>query len=229
MFVGEFLERGAGKKAQLRRAHRHHRRRTRQSVDKRQFADDGAGAEKSEDALGAGPRHHRDLEQAILDAIAAVAGVAGEEQDLFGFKPDRCRVAEQASRKMLGQSRQQAWIVARQSHGTYRGLLRPRSHPFSLPQSMRQICAKEKPARTFSPERARLNPWQGSWGVWGTCITPWTSRGSLGLGTGGGPLTSNRIAITAWRTCLLVSKINLAARAKREVTGVTERRFSVSF
>src|SRR6516225_3067902 len=112
MFVGELLERGATEKAQLRRAHRHDGRRARQSVDKRQFADDGAGAEKSEDALSAGPRHHRDLKQSILDAIAAVAGVASEEQDLVGLKPDRRCVAEQARRKMLGQSRQQTWIVA---------------------------------------------------------------------------------------------------------------------
>src|SRR6516164_4271955 len=133
MFVGEFLECGSAEKAQLCWPHRDHGGRSRQSVDKGQFADDGAGTEKSEDALGAGPRHHRDLEQSILDAIAAVAGVVGEEQDLVGFKPDRRRVVEQACRKMLGQSRQQTRIVAGQSHGTSRG---------SFGILSRSLCAK---------------------------------------------------------------------------------------
>src|SRR5581483_3195961 len=75
MFVGEILERGPAEKAQLRRPHRHHRRRTRQSVDERQLADDSSRTKKSENALGAGARHHRDLEQSVLDAVAAVARI----------------------------------------------------------------------------------------------------------------------------------------------------------
>src|SRR5580704_534693 len=79
VLFGEIVEGRAAQKRQRRTAHRHDRCRARQTVDDRQFADDRARAEEGEDALGAGARHHRDLEQPVFDAIAAVARVAGEE------------------------------------------------------------------------------------------------------------------------------------------------------
>jgi hypothetical protein len=42
---------------------------------------------KCKNALGAGFRNHRTFEDSILDAIAAVAGIAGPEQHLTGAKP----------------------------------------------------------------------------------------------------------------------------------------------
>jgi hypothetical protein len=61
------------------------------------------GAKKSENAFGTGARHHRNLKQPILDPIAAVAGIAGNEQYLVGFEPRRCGMPEKVRKKMLGQ------------------------------------------------------------------------------------------------------------------------------
>src|ERR1700730_52349 len=103
MLQGECVESGAAEKAQRGIPHRYHRCRPRQPVDDRQLADDGAGAEEGEDALGAGARDHGDLEQPLLDAIAAVALVAGEKQHLVGGDSDRLGAGEQILREMLGQ------------------------------------------------------------------------------------------------------------------------------
>jgi hypothetical protein len=87
---------------------------------------------------------------------------------------------------------------------------------------------KSPPGRAWSGA-GEVNPFQGSWGVWGTFITPLTSAGLWRFGDGGGPLTSNRIQVTVWRRRLLFSlllSINVTARANGEVTEVTERRFS---
>jgi hypothetical protein len=75
MFFCKSLERGAAEAAQCGIAHRDHRRRTRQSVDQRKLADDVASADEGKDALVAGGRNHRDLEESVLDAIAVVAGI----------------------------------------------------------------------------------------------------------------------------------------------------------
>jgi len=50
--------------------------------------------QKGEDALGAGPRHHADLEQAVLDPVAAVPGVTGQEQHLLGVELHLARALE---------------------------------------------------------------------------------------------------------------------------------------
>src|SRR5262245_64364229 len=76
------LERGAAEAAQCGIAHRDHRRRTRQSVDDRKLADDVASADEGKDALVAGVRNHRDLEESILDAIAVVVGITGQDKVL---------------------------------------------------------------------------------------------------------------------------------------------------
>ena len=47
------------------------------------------------------------------------------------------------------------------------------------------------------------------------------------LGTGEARRHRTEFQISAWRRYLLFSKVNLAWRANREVTEVTERRFSV--
>src|SRR5580704_5197553 len=94
----ERLEGGAAEKAQGRIAHRHHRGRTRQPVDHRQFADDGAGTHESQNALGARARHHADFQQALVDSIAAVARIAGEEKYLVGLKPYRLGTRKQICR-----------------------------------------------------------------------------------------------------------------------------------
>ncbi len=52
----------------------------------------------------AGARHHGDFEQPVLDAIAAVAGIAGKEQHLVGVELYRRRAGEQICRKMFAAS-----------------------------------------------------------------------------------------------------------------------------
>ena len=83
----ERLERGVAEKVNCRITHRHHRRRTRQAVEGRKLTDDGALAEEGKNALGAGIRNHRNLEESVLDAITAIAGIAGPEQHFTGGKP----------------------------------------------------------------------------------------------------------------------------------------------
>ena len=47
----------------------------------------GAPAEEGKNALGAGARDYRNLEEPVLDAVTAVAGIAGPKQHLTGRKP----------------------------------------------------------------------------------------------------------------------------------------------
>src|SRR3984957_550159 len=149
MFAGEILECGAADEAQLRITHGDHRGRTRQAVDNRQFADDGGGAEKGQNSLVAGARQHGDLEQSRLDAIAAVADIAGHEQRLVGGELYRRRRVEQVHREMTGQARKQAWTgwtgrVRR--HDAHRHSMARDGVP-AAKWTMRQIWPKEKPAR----------------------------------------------------------------------------------
>ena len=60
-----------------------------------------------ENPLGAGRRNHADLEQALLDAVAAVARIAGEEQHLVGCELDQFGVGEQLRRKVFRKGRKQ--------------------------------------------------------------------------------------------------------------------------
>jgi fructose-1,6-bisphosphatase/inositol monophosphatase family enzyme len=99
-----------------------------QSVDDRHLTNDCAWAEKGENAFLPGARYHRDLEQPILNAIAAVAGIAGKKQHLVGLEPYRSRTAKKARQKMFGQAQQQALIcrayldyVATACHGSAHG------------------------------------------------------------------------------------------------------------
>src|SRR5262249_27877610 len=131
-------------------------------------------------ALAPGARHHRDLEQSVFDAIAALAGIAGEEQNLVGLKPRRCRIAEQARRQMFWQRRQQACIGARESHRVDPSYWVPFEQ---LNRGCGRIVERKSPPGRQS-WAGEVNPWQGSWGVWGTFITPWTSRGSWRFGDG---------------------------------------------
>jgi hypothetical protein len=94
MLFPKGLEHSATEKAQCGIAHRHHRRRTRQPINNRKLTDDVASAEKSKNALGAGARNHRNLEESVLDAITAVAWIAGPEQHPTGGKLDLLGVGE---------------------------------------------------------------------------------------------------------------------------------------
>ena len=79
MFFCKGLERSAAEEAQSRIAHRDRRRRTRQPINNRKPANDGTWAVKCEYALGASVRNHRNFEEPVLDAIAAVSGIARPE------------------------------------------------------------------------------------------------------------------------------------------------------
>jgi hypothetical protein len=87
MFVCESFERCLVEKAHCRITHRHYRRRARQAIEDRKFTDDGAPAEEGKNALGARVRNYRNLEKPFLNAVTAVAGIAGPEQHLTGTKP----------------------------------------------------------------------------------------------------------------------------------------------
>src|SRR6185436_11215541 len=66
-------------------------------VDHRELADQRARTENRQDALAARGRHDADLEQALLDTIAAVARIACGEQGLIGLEPMRPRRREQCA------------------------------------------------------------------------------------------------------------------------------------
>ncbi len=65
------------------------------------------GADDGQNPFGARGRDHADLEQALLDAIAAVARIAGEEQHLVGGKLDVSGVREQLRREAFRKDRKQ--------------------------------------------------------------------------------------------------------------------------
>jgi hypothetical protein len=85
-----FLQRSRTRRAdeaQYGSAHRDRRHRMRPPINDCKFADDVARAVKCKNALGAGFRNHRTFEDSVLDAITAVARIAGPEQHLTGAKP----------------------------------------------------------------------------------------------------------------------------------------------
>src|SRR6516162_7616620 len=100
MFFRKSLELGSAYRTKCGIAHRRHRRRTRQPINGGKLTDNGARAEKLEDALGAGTRNHRNLEEAVLHTIAAVSGSARPEQDLTRGEPYPVRVSKQFRRKI---------------------------------------------------------------------------------------------------------------------------------
>jgi len=117
MFFRKGLEHGAAEAAQCGIAHRDHRRRTRQSVDDRKLADDVASADKGKDALVAGGRNHRDLEESVLDAKAVVGfGITGQEQRFAGDEPHQLGSGKQLCRKTPRQSRKQVHIFRLKAH-----------------------------------------------------------------------------------------------------------------
>ena len=69
------------------------------AVDSRQFTDNRARTENRENALGAGRPDDADLQQSLLDVVAAVAGIAGQEQHLVRREFDRLGVIEQLRRQ----------------------------------------------------------------------------------------------------------------------------------
>src|SRR5882724_7202537 len=92
----EGVERGAADEAQLGIAQRGDRGRARRSADHRELAHHGARPEHGENALAARRRHHADLEQTVVDAIADVAFVAADEQNLVSRERRGAGLGEQA-------------------------------------------------------------------------------------------------------------------------------------
>ena len=70
-----------------------------------------ARPDDGENALGARRRDHADLEQALLDAIAAVARIAGEEQHLVGGELHRLGIGEQLRRQASPETPRTDWQV----------------------------------------------------------------------------------------------------------------------
>ena len=65
------------------------------SVEHGELADDCAGGEHGQDPLFALRRSYNDLEQALLESIAAVAGFSGDKKRLTGLEVTRCRAHKQ--------------------------------------------------------------------------------------------------------------------------------------
>src|SRR5436190_12807390 len=131
---------------------------------------------------------------------------------------------------MFGQRRQQTCIGAGERHGVCRGLVadsvRYGFEPIfpSIGEACGRIEQRKSPPGRWSGA-GELNPWQGSWGVWGTCITPWISRGSLEVRGRGDPLTSK--PNFDQRSSSLFTEGNVTGCENCEVTQVTETRFPV--
>ena len=65
------------------------------------------GPENCEDAFRALWRGHADFDQALIQPVAAVTGVARKKQDFIGRQFDRFCIGQQQIRQPLGQVRQQ--------------------------------------------------------------------------------------------------------------------------
>ena len=120
MFFRKGVELGAAKSAQCRIAHGHDRRRTRQSIEDRKLTHNPASANEGEDSLGTGAGDHCHLKQTILDAIAAVPRIVGEEQDLICGELHPRRAGKQISREVRRQSRQQLAGFLHKAHTALR-------------------------------------------------------------------------------------------------------------
>ncbi len=112
MALGEGLEGRAADEGQLRIADRGHRGRARQAVDGRKLADDAARPDDGENPLGARRRDHADLEQALLDPVAAVARIACDKKHLVRGELPRLGIGEKLRRQALGKHRKKVGGVA---------------------------------------------------------------------------------------------------------------------
>src|SRR6516164_6347661 len=79
---GAVLKRLPGDVSECRIAQSDGRCRPRLVIDERELADDLARSHQRDDAFFAPIRRHRDFDQALLDAIAAIAAVAGHKERL---------------------------------------------------------------------------------------------------------------------------------------------------
>src|SRR6516165_90312 len=116
VFFRKGLERSAAQKAHYGFAHRHHGCRTRQPINNRKLADDSAPAEEGKDAFAARLRNDYNLEESVLDAIAAAAWLPGPEQDLTRPESHQFGARKQLCRNIGRQPRQQTWIFRLEVH-----------------------------------------------------------------------------------------------------------------
>src|ERR1700691_1140218 len=119
MVVGEPLEDGAADEAQLRFPQRLDRGRARGAVKHRQFAQNGARPENGENSLAPGGGDDADLEQAFIQPVAPVRGIAGKEQGLIGLERDRAtlgeKVQEESTPRMSPSRRREGFCSASES------------------------------------------------------------------------------------------------------------------
>src|SRR6516165_10436015 len=94
MFVGALIEFSLAYEQQLAVTQGEHGCRARQSVKHRKLADDGTCPEDRDDAFGTRPRDYTYLEQPLLDPIATVTCIFGDEEDLIGREVDGLCVRE---------------------------------------------------------------------------------------------------------------------------------------
>lgn len=172
------------------------------------LADNRTGTEEGKDPFGAGTRYHRHFEQALVNPIAAVTRVAGQEKNLVGGEPHRLRTGKQVGRETSRQPRQQA----RARTSSFR-------HAASPPWL---ACAGEHHAAELVIIKARPDarsgrgsrPCSGLRGVWGPIHPLLAAAGPLGGGSGG------RAGLRGEPSHLLPHAYR--PRPKGEVTAITE-------
>src|SRR5262245_5631785 len=101
---GAVLERLPGDVSECRIAQRDGRCRPRLVIDERELADDLARSHQRDDAFFAPIRRNRDFDQALLDAIAAIAAVAGHKERF----PSLGDALERAGKQLRRHLRRQA-------------------------------------------------------------------------------------------------------------------------
>src|SRR5262245_18245870 len=108
------LEYLAADEAQFAVFDREYRRRPRQPIDHGELADNGAGTEHGQNPLVTLRRGDHDLEQALLEPIAAIAWVACDEQRLAGLEAARRCVNKEFRREAGRQPRRYGGVLGAQ-------------------------------------------------------------------------------------------------------------------
>src|SRR5262249_41008134 len=101
---GAVLKRLPGDVSECRIAQRDGRRRPRLVIDEGELADDLARSHQRDDAFFAPIRRNRDFDQALLDAIAAIAAVAGHKERFPSLGDALERACEQLRRHLRRQA-----------------------------------------------------------------------------------------------------------------------------
>src|SRR6516165_7286477 len=120
MLIGALVEFSLADEQQLAITQRQHGRRARQPIKHRKLANDGACPKNRDDTFSPRPRCYTDLEEPLLDPIATITCVFGDEEHLIGREVNGLCVREEERAQALRKLREKSYGRVCYRHGQIR-------------------------------------------------------------------------------------------------------------